>query len=197
MSWHEQDVPLARGRHCPILQGVLCEVGGGKLTVTGTDNEITVRTFLDVEVTDDGSTVIPAKLAADAVRKLPSGCRDHDVGRRPRSRSRATARGSTFERCRSTTTRRSPMPTRRMPSRSTAAELTHALAQVGVAASATMPVRRSRVSVRSERGGAAAGRDGLVSACRQGRAERGHRPGRSSCRIGRCGNCRARSDPVR
>lgn len=57
----------------PILQGVLCEVAGGKLTVTGTDNEITVRTVLDVEVTEDGRTVIPAKLAAEAVRKLPSG----------------------------------------------------------------------------------------------------------------------------
>ncbi len=57
----------------PILQGVLCEVSGGKLTVTGTDNEITVRTYLDVEVTDEGKTVIPAKLAAEAVRKLPHG----------------------------------------------------------------------------------------------------------------------------
>lgn len=57
----------------PILQGVLCEVSGGKLTVTGTDNEITVRTYLDVEVTEEGKTVIPAKLAAEAVRKLPHG----------------------------------------------------------------------------------------------------------------------------
>lgn len=57
----------------PILQGVLCEVAGGKLTVTGTDNEVTVRTFLDVEMTEEGRTVIPAKLAADAVRKLPVG----------------------------------------------------------------------------------------------------------------------------
>lgn len=57
----------------PILQGVLCEVSGGRLTVTGTDNEVTVRTYLDVEVTEEGRTVIPAKLAADAVRKLPVG----------------------------------------------------------------------------------------------------------------------------
>jgi DNA polymerase-3 subunit beta len=57
----------------PILQGILCEVSGGKLTVTGTDNEITVRTYLDVEVTEEGKTVIPAKLAAEAVRKLPPG----------------------------------------------------------------------------------------------------------------------------
>ncbi|MEN8041197.1 MAG: DNA polymerase III subunit beta [Actinomycetota bacterium] len=57
----------------PILQGVLCEVSGGKLTVTGTDNEVTVRTYLEVEVTEEGRTVIPAKLAAEAVRKLPPG----------------------------------------------------------------------------------------------------------------------------
>ena len=57
----------------PILQGLLCEVAGGKLTVTGTDNEITVRTYLEVEVTDDGKAVMQAKLAADAVRKLPPG----------------------------------------------------------------------------------------------------------------------------
>ncbi|MFV1969462.1 MAG: DNA polymerase III subunit beta [Acidimicrobiia bacterium] len=57
----------------PILQGVLCEVEGGKLTVTGTDNEVTVRTYLEVEVTEEGRTVIPAKLAAEAVHKLPPG----------------------------------------------------------------------------------------------------------------------------
>jgi len=57
----------------PILQGVLCDVAAGKLVVTGTDNEITVRTYLDVEVTEEGKTVIPAKLAAEAVRKLPPG----------------------------------------------------------------------------------------------------------------------------
>ena len=57
----------------PILQGVLCDVAGGKLTVTGTDNEITVRTYLEVEVTEEGKAVVPAKLAADAVRKLPPG----------------------------------------------------------------------------------------------------------------------------
>jgi len=57
----------------PILQGVLCDVSGGSLTVTGTDNEITVRTYLDVEVSEEGKTVIPAKLAAEAVRKLPPG----------------------------------------------------------------------------------------------------------------------------
>jgi len=41
--------------------------------VTGTDNEVTVRTYLEVEALEDGETVIPAKLAAEAVRKLPTG----------------------------------------------------------------------------------------------------------------------------
>jgi DNA polymerase-3 subunit beta len=57
----------------PILQGILCEVRGGRLHVTGTDTEITIRTNLDVEVLEEGRTVVPAKLAAEAVRKLPPG----------------------------------------------------------------------------------------------------------------------------
>jgi DNA polymerase-3 subunit beta len=57
----------------PILQGLLCEVRGGRLYVTGTDTEITIRTTLEVEALEEGRTVLPAKLAADAVRKLPPG----------------------------------------------------------------------------------------------------------------------------
>jgi len=48
-------------------------VTGGKLTVTGTDTEITIQTSLDVEVLEEGRTVVPAKLVAEAVRKLPPG----------------------------------------------------------------------------------------------------------------------------
>lgn len=57
----------------PILQGLLCEVAGGTLTVTGTDTEITIKTALEVEVLEEGRTVVPAKLVAEAVRKLPAG----------------------------------------------------------------------------------------------------------------------------
>lgn len=57
----------------PILQGILCEVRGNRLHVTGTDTEITIRTSLEVEVLEEGRMVIPAKLAAEAVRKLPPG----------------------------------------------------------------------------------------------------------------------------
>ncbi len=57
----------------PILQGILCEVTANRLQVTGTDNDVTVRTYLDVEAMEEGRTVVPAKLAAEAVRKLPAG----------------------------------------------------------------------------------------------------------------------------
>lgn len=57
----------------PILQGILLETDGGRLQVTGTDNEVTVRSFLEVEGLEDGATVVQARLAAEAVRKLPQG----------------------------------------------------------------------------------------------------------------------------
>ena len=56
-----------------ILQGLLCDVRGNRLEVTGTDGEVTIRTNLEVEVLETGRTVVPAKLAAEAVRKLPAG----------------------------------------------------------------------------------------------------------------------------
>jgi DNA polymerase-3 subunit beta len=52
---------------------VLCEVTGNTLRVTGTDLEITVRTTTEVEVLEEGSLVIPAKLADGAISKMPPG----------------------------------------------------------------------------------------------------------------------------
>ncbi len=57
----------------PILQGLLVEVVGKTMRVTGTDNEMTIRTELEVEVIEDGVTVVPARLVTEAVRKLPPG----------------------------------------------------------------------------------------------------------------------------
>jgi len=56
-----------------ILQGVLCEVQGSNLRVTGTDLEMTVRTTTEVEVLEEGSVVVPARLATEAIRKMPPG----------------------------------------------------------------------------------------------------------------------------
>lgn len=57
----------------PILQGALVEVVGKTLRVTGTDLDVTVRTELEVEVISGGTTVVPARLVTEAVRKLPPG----------------------------------------------------------------------------------------------------------------------------
>ncbi len=65
----------AVGTRSPIdaLQGVLCEVTGKRISVTGSDLEMTVRTSLDVEVKEEGTVLIPARLASEAVKKLPAG----------------------------------------------------------------------------------------------------------------------------
>lgn len=57
----------------PVLQGLLCEVSGNTLRVTGTDLDVTVRTALEVEVMDEGRAVIPGRLLSEAVRKMPQG----------------------------------------------------------------------------------------------------------------------------
>lgn len=57
----------------PVLQGLLCEVSGTTLRVTGTDLDVTVRTQLEVEVIEEGRAVIPGKYLSEAVRKMPAG----------------------------------------------------------------------------------------------------------------------------
>ncbi|HEY7704659.1 MAG TPA: DNA polymerase III subunit beta [Acidimicrobiia bacterium] len=64
---------VAQRTALPVLQGVLCEAQGSRLTVTGTDLEMTVRTSVDVEVLQEGKVVIPGRLLTEAVRKLPVG----------------------------------------------------------------------------------------------------------------------------
>lgn len=57
----------------PVLQGLLCEVSGNTLRVTGTDLDVTVKTSLEVEVMEEGRAVIPGRLLSEAVRKMPAG----------------------------------------------------------------------------------------------------------------------------
>ena len=57
----------------PVLQGLLCEVTGSVLKVTGTDLEMTVQTHADVEALEEGRAVIPGKLLEQAVRRMPVG----------------------------------------------------------------------------------------------------------------------------
>lgn len=55
------------------LEGILMELEGNVLTVTGYNLDIGIRTTLEVNGAEDGSTVINAKMAGDIIRKMPAG----------------------------------------------------------------------------------------------------------------------------
>ena len=62
-----------RGGNSPVLSGLLLHCEGNHLSATGTDRDLTVRVELEVIGIDDGSCVVPARLAADIVRSLEPG----------------------------------------------------------------------------------------------------------------------------
>ena len=41
--------------------------------MTGTDEEITIQTEMEVEALEEGQTVVPGRLLSEAVRKMPAG----------------------------------------------------------------------------------------------------------------------------
>lgn len=57
----------------PVLSGLRLELVGDKLTVTGTDLELTIQLEAEVRGDRDGGVVLPARLSADIVRSLSPG----------------------------------------------------------------------------------------------------------------------------
>ena len=57
----------------PVLSGVRLELVGDRLTVTGTDLDLTIQLEVAVGGEADGGVVLPARLSADIVRSLPAG----------------------------------------------------------------------------------------------------------------------------
>lgn len=62
------------------LEGVLMELDGNALSITGYNLEIGIRTEITVENGESGSTVINAKMLSDIIRKMPSGVLNFDIG---------------------------------------------------------------------------------------------------------------------
>jgi DNA polymerase-3 subunit beta len=62
-----------------VLSGVRLDVADGRLTVTGTDLELTIRLSVPVHVDNEGSAVVPARLVGDIVKALPPGAVDVTV----------------------------------------------------------------------------------------------------------------------
>jgi len=57
----------------PVLSGLLLRVAGNRLTVVGTDLDLTIQSELEVIGHEDGSCVVPSRLATDIVRSLEPG----------------------------------------------------------------------------------------------------------------------------
>ncbi len=57
----------------PVLSGLRLELIGDKLTVTGTDLELTIQLEAEVGGERDGGVVLPARLSSDIVRSLSAG----------------------------------------------------------------------------------------------------------------------------
>ena len=63
----------ARATSSPVLSGLLLSCAGNKLSVTGTDLDLTIQVTEEVIGIDDGSCVVPARLSTDIVRRLEPG----------------------------------------------------------------------------------------------------------------------------
>ncbi len=64
----------------PVLSGLRLELQGDRLTITGTDLDLTIQLELTVAGDTDGGVVLPARLASDIVRSLPAGAVELSVG---------------------------------------------------------------------------------------------------------------------
>jgi DNA polymerase-3 subunit beta len=56
-----------------VLLGVLLRAEAGRLQLAATDMELSLRTSLDAEVSDEGAIVVPGRLLVELARLLPEG----------------------------------------------------------------------------------------------------------------------------
>ncbi len=62
---------LSTSNTLPILDNFLFEIADGRLTVSASDLETTMRTSMNVEAKEEGKIAIPAKLLLDVLKNLP------------------------------------------------------------------------------------------------------------------------------
>ena len=56
-----------------ILAGIMLRAAGGRLHLSSTDMEISIRDSLEAQVEEEGAVVVPGRLLVDIVRLLPAG----------------------------------------------------------------------------------------------------------------------------
>jgi DNA polymerase-3 subunit beta len=62
---------LSTSNTLPILDNFLFEINDGRLTVSASDLETTMRTSMEVEAKEEGKIAVPAKLLLDVLKNLP------------------------------------------------------------------------------------------------------------------------------
>ena len=102
--------PQAAPGTLPVLSGLRLELVGDRLTVTGTDLDLTIQLELAVGGEGDGGVVLPARLVQRHRPLAAAPARSRSPSTTTTSRSAAVDRSSACGRCRSTTTRGSPTP---------------------------------------------------------------------------------------
>lgn len=55
-----------------ILEGILIEAKDDKLKLTGTDLEISIETFLECDIEEEGAIVVSSKIFGNIIKKLPN-----------------------------------------------------------------------------------------------------------------------------
>jgi len=63
----------SRGGPLQVLSGLRLSLTGNELEITGSDLDLTIAVTIPVDGSEDGKTIIPAKLAIDIVRSLDDG----------------------------------------------------------------------------------------------------------------------------
>ncbi len=69
VAWTARSLPPRPS--VPVLAGILLEVDGSTLSVSGFDYEVSARAEVDVHATDPGRALVPGRLLAEITRALP------------------------------------------------------------------------------------------------------------------------------
>ncbi|WP_225233713.1 DNA polymerase III subunit beta [Klenkia terrae] len=69
VAWTARSLPPRPS--VPVLAGILLEVQGSSLSVSGFDYEVSARAEIDVSSTEDGRALVPGRLLAEITRALP------------------------------------------------------------------------------------------------------------------------------
>ena len=56
----------------PVLKGIMLSATGNMLILSASDLDLSIEKIIDVNVIEEGLSVIPAKLFGDIIRKLPN-----------------------------------------------------------------------------------------------------------------------------